>query len=401
MSDRNIFDATPSALGYIYQVRYALFLALKKIEEANDPDDCFISIEKLDDIAFEEKGDPIELLQAKYHGSAGNLTDRSTDLWKTIRVWSEMISSSEVSIEDAAFTLLTTESAMPDSIASYLGTDDRFRNVQAALDAMRDIMNETGNVTNKKSYEAFSNLELWQQENLLNSVYVICNSPDIIEVEEKIKRRIRLTASSQHVDAFTTRLEGQWFKRVIEVMSSDDHEGISIGELVGIIDELRYQFLPGNLPSDFDDIDPEEIDIENDDRIFVEQLRLLGATNRVIRNAIINFYRAFEQRSRWSRENLVKPGEIRKYMDRLKDEWENQSSLVEMEHDFSQEKEKIVSGLKLYAVCQRDSALPIRSEFKSTYVARGSYHSLSDKLRIGWHPDYINLLESQNDEGVA
>ena len=152
---KNEFDATPSALGYIYQVRYALLLALKKISEVNDPDDCFISIEKLDDIAFEEKGDPVELLQAKYHGSPGNLTDRSADLWKTVRVWSEMIVNKKTAFEEATFTLLTTESAMPGSIASNLGIDEGTiqRNVQAALDAMREIAQETGNETNKKGYQ--------------------------------------------------------------------------------------------------------------------------------------------------------------------------------------------------------------------------------------------------------
>ena len=400
---KNEFDATPSALGYIYQVRYALLLALKKISEVNDPDDCFISIEKLDDIAFEEKGDPVELLQAKYHGSPGNLTDRSADLWKTVRVWSEIIVNKKTAFEEATFTLLTTESAMPGSIASNLGIDEGTiqRNVQAALDAMREIAQETGNETNKKGYEAFAALEPWQQKNLLRSVYVIGNSPDILDVEKKIKRRIRLSASGHHVDAFTIRLEGNWFKRVIEVMSSDDQSAINIGELVNIIDDLRSQFLPGNLPSDFDDIDPKDIDVENDERTFVEQLRLIGATNRVIRNAIINYYRAFEQRSRWSRENLVKPGELQKYLNRLKDEWENQSSLVEMNHDFSQIQEKIASGQKLYAVCQGDSALPIRPEFKSAYVSRGSYHTLSDNKDIGWHPDYMVLLEPENDQGVA
>jgi len=399
--DKNIFDATPSVLGYIYQVRYALLLALKKIAEASDPDDCYISIEKLDDIAFEENGDPVELLQAKYHGSPGNLTDRSADLWKTVRVWSVMIANQDVTLGEVTFTLLTTESAVPDGIASYLGADEGARNIQAALIAMRSISQESKNATNKKAYEAFTALEPWQQEGLLNSIYVIGNSPHIIEVEEKIKRQIRLSASAHHVDAFTSRLEGLWFKRVLEVMSSDDQSAISIGELVNIIDDLRSQFLPGNLPSDFDDIDPEDIDIENDERTFVEQLRLIGASNKVIRNAIINYYRAFEQRSRWSRENLVKPGELQKYLNRLKDEWENQSSLVEMAHDFSQEQQKIAFGRNLYAVCQGDSALPIRPGFQSAYVARGSFHSLSDKMDIGWHTDYINLLETVNDQGVA
>ncbi len=401
MTDKSIFDATSSALGYIYQVRYALLLALKKVSEANDPDDCFISIEKLDDIAFEEKGDPVELLQAKYHGSPGNLTDRSADLWKTVRVWSEMIASQDVALEGVAFTLLTTESAVPDSIASHLETDEGTRNIQAALAAMQNISQESENVTNKKAYEAFAALEPWQQEGLLNSIYIIGNSPHIIEVEEKIKRQIRLSASAHHVDAFTSRLEGLWFKRVIEVMSSDDQSAICIGELVNIIDDLRSQFLPGNLPSDFDDIDPEDIDIENDERTFVEQLRLIDASNRVIRNAVINYYRAFEQRSRWSRENLVKPGELQKYLNRLKVEWENQSSLVEMAHDFSQEQEKIASGKKLYTICQSDSALPIRPEFESAYVARGSYHTLSDNKDIGWHTDYVDLLEPANDQGAA
>jgi hypothetical protein len=401
MTDKNIFDATSSALGYIYQVRYALFLALKKVADANDPDDCFISIEKLDDIAFEENGDPVELLQSKYHGSPGNLTDRSTDLWKTVRVWSEMIANQDVALEEVTFTLLTTEGAMPDSIASHLGIDEGTRNIQAALVAMRSISQESENATNKKAYVAFNALESWQQEGLLNAIYVIGNSPHIVEVEEKIKRQIRLSASAHHVDAFTSRLEGLWFKRVIEVMSFDDQGAISIGELVNIIDDLRSQFLPGNLPSDFDDIDPEEIDIKNDGRTFVEQLRLIDASNRVIRNAIINYYRAFEQRSRWSRENLVKPGELQKYLNRLKDEWENQSSLVEMAHDFSQEQQKVVSGQKLYTVCQGDSALPIRPEFKSAYVARGSYHTLSDNKVIGWHTNYIDLLEPSNDQGAA
>lgn len=401
MAEKNIFDATPSALGYIYQVRYALFLALKKIAEVNDPDDCFISIEKLDDIAFEESGNPVELLQAKYHGRPGNLTDRSADLWKTVRVWSEMIVGQEVPLEDVAYTLLTTESAVSDSIANYLGIDDETRNIQAALKAMRIISQETQNATNKKAYEAFTTLKPCEQERLLNSIYIITNSPHIIDVEKKIKRQIRLSASAQHVDAFTSRLEGLWFKRVIEVMSSDDHSAISIGELVSIIDDLRSQFLPSNLPSDFDDIDPEDIGVENDERTFVEQLRLIGASNRVIKVAIINYYRAFEQRSRWSRENLVRPGELKKYLNRLKDEWENQSSLVEMVYDFTQEQQKVDAGVKLYSVCQDSSALPIRPEFKSAYVARGSYHALSDDKEIGWHADYIGLLEPSNKQGVA
>lgn len=88
-------------------------------------------------------------------------------------------------------------------------------------------------------------------------------------------------------------------------------------------------------------------------------------------------------------------------MDLLRDEWEQRSSLIEMEGDTSQQKEKIELGLKLYRQCQIDGAKPIRTEFKSAYVARGTYHDLSDNKKIGWHPDYEEMLQAANDEEVA
>ena len=41
----------------------------------------------------------------------------------------------------------------------------------------------------------------------------------------------------------------------------------------------------------------------NDPVLFVVKLREIGFSNR-IRNAILDYYRAFEQRSSWARENL-------------------------------------------------------------------------------------------------
>jgi hypothetical protein len=46
------FSAGPSALGYLYQARYALYLLLLAEEEAA------LSIERFDDVAFEQNGTP-------------------------------------------------------------------------------------------------------------------------------------------------------------------------------------------------------------------------------------------------------------------------------------------------------------------------------------------------------
>src|SRR4051812_12517828 len=47
------FSAQSSALGYLYQIRYALYLLLR-----SEKDESELAIEKLDDISFVESGTP-------------------------------------------------------------------------------------------------------------------------------------------------------------------------------------------------------------------------------------------------------------------------------------------------------------------------------------------------------
>jgi len=54
------FSAADSALGYIFQCRLALLLALRRIRSG---DEFLLSLETLDDVVFEQEGKPPELLQ--------------------------------------------------------------------------------------------------------------------------------------------------------------------------------------------------------------------------------------------------------------------------------------------------------------------------------------------------
>ena len=56
------FSASSQALGYLYQIRLALYLAMK--DENIDKD---LGIELLDDVSFYSEGTPLELIQVKHH----------------------------------------------------------------------------------------------------------------------------------------------------------------------------------------------------------------------------------------------------------------------------------------------------------------------------------------------
>ena len=73
-------NASASAVGYLYQVNWAL---VELLESAPAKPDQAISLETHDDVAWEESGSPVELLQSKHHvGVSTGLGDKDTDIYR-------------------------------------------------------------------------------------------------------------------------------------------------------------------------------------------------------------------------------------------------------------------------------------------------------------------------------
>lgn len=388
-------------VGYLYQVRYALLLAWEKIDQVEDPDDYFISIETLDDISFESNHGLLssELLQLKHHSMKDNISDRSPDIWKTIRVWCDYIKNNKYAPGNTSFTLVTTEKCSSGSLAGMLSVDNNARNTSLALERMTNISKENTNAGNKKSYDVFNSLSKQEQKRLVESIYVIGLSPDIISVNDKLKKKCRTIVSRDHIDAFVTRLEGVWFSRAIHMLCSVSKEkSICLEELLDFIGDLRDQFAADNLPSDDFNASLDRLKSYGD-KLFIKQLRLINSPEIAVNSALKNYYRAYAQRSRWSKDGLLYPGEISKYSDRLISEWENFCATLAFEND--PDEDGIKFGQKVYLKCQGDNLPSIRPKFLDGYLARGSYHILSDQLSIGWHPGFRDFLAANDCDEVA
>ncbi len=105
---RGEYSAVSSALGYFYQVRYALLEALRRLRTGYGFN---VSIETLDDVVFDSSADPLEIFQLKHHiNKAANLTDASPDLWKTLRIRCEASAADRIPA-GTVFILITTASA--------------------------------------------------------------------------------------------------------------------------------------------------------------------------------------------------------------------------------------------------------------------------------------------------
>lgn len=393
------FSAASSATGYLYQCRYALLEALRRTRQEYD---FQVHIETLDDVVFDKQGSPPELLQTKHHvKQSADLTDASVDLWKTLRIWCEGIAGGSLR-QGSRFILVTTAAAGSGSTAEMLRPGST-RNVSGALDRLRSTAATSTNQTNAPAYAAFMALDAATQQQLLNDVTIIDSASSITSLDADIRQEVFYAVDRHFLDAFLTRLEGWWFRRVIQHLATEHRVPILSTELLDEINNLRESLREDNLPID-DDIEQMEVDATGySHRVFVHQLRLIQISNARVVRAIRDYYRAFVQRSRWVREELVGVGDLDRYSARLKDAWQAHFLIMRDELGESAAEEEMRSAAtNLYKWIETGELPRIRPQCQDGFVARGSFHILADDLKVGWHPEFEarlrHLLEPVAEE---
>ncbi len=388
--DRTDHSAAASAMGYLYQVRYALLEALRRLRRDAD---FVVSIETLDDVVFEESGGALELLQLKHRvNRAADLSDASTDLWKTIRVWSEALLAEE--LPDGALLFLITTGHVSDGAATHYLRADSSRDVAQAIERLNSIASSSNSTANAAAYQAFRSLDAQQRKRLLSAAVVVDLAPDIADLDANLRDELFHAVERRFLDSLLQRLEGWWYRRVIAHLTEGDPRPILSNELNSELTSVREQFRQDSLPID-DDIMSASVDASGyQNRSFVRQLRLIDIGNRRILHAIKNYFRAFEQRSRWVREDLLLVGELGRYEDRLVEEWEVlfEQMRDNLDDDASGEAKRSAAQV-LYQWVETGMHPQIRDRVSEPAISRGSYQILSDDQRVGWHLEFKDRLQ--------
>jgi hypothetical protein len=384
------FSAGDSLVGYLYQLRTALLWSLQKLPAGAD---FLVSVETLDDVTFETKGDtPQELVQTKHHRSReATLTDASPDLWKSLRIWFEAAEAGQVMV-GTTLHLLTTALAPDGSAASHLRSTNR--NVNAVLSALETTTQSSLNKANESAYAAFLKATPARRRALLDAVVVIDRAPTIEDADQALRRVVFSAVERRHLESFLQRLEGWWIRRVLRQLATSG-DRILAEEIESQMSDLREQFKQEALPIDDDLLEftlDEATHAAHADSTFVRQIDLSKAGKQRIAAAIRDYYRAFEQRSRWLRDELVYVGEIHKYERRLVEEWDLVFASMKDEigeNATAEAKEHAARDVLRWA---EQSVIPIRPRVTEPFVTRGSLHMLADEKRVGWHPEFRDRL---------
>lgn len=195
-----IWQITPGQMaGYLYQVLSALLLILDSKNDSNK-----LCIEKFDDVAFVESNKPKEMIQVKHQINArGNLTNTSTDFWRSINSSCDAIQIKDIDIA-----------------AHFLSEQQQIRNTDKALELI--LIAAKGIQKTTKAFRSnFLSLSEEKQRQLISNVYIYDNSAQIVNCREELKHRISWGTLPQFEDLICEQLEGWWFKKAIQFLCSD------------------------------------------------------------------------------------------------------------------------------------------------------------------------------------
>jgi hypothetical protein len=395
------FGAAASAAGYLYQVRLGLALALPLVNASTGIE---ISVELLDDVAFEREGSPVELLQTKHHlGRTASLTDSSSDLWKTIRVWAAQIADDPSLPTRCRLVLLTTGTAPAGSAASWLRPTvglppDQRRDPNEALRLLTEVAGNSLNQALTPAFDAFLALTPEMRASLLTSIEVLDGQPTLGDIEAVLDQQLRLVAPRGKAAVARELLEGWWWPRVCRALMSQPPGRIAITDLETKLEEVREWFRRDALPITFADAVPSTEEAAGYEAFtFVRQLQGIGIGRQRITNAKRDYYRAFAQRSQWLRDHLTLDDEVASFEATLTEEWEARfEAMCDDCADAACEAETLqAAGATIYRWVEAEARFPFRGA-DARFLCVGSYHILADHLRVGWHRDFRTMFNDDD-----
>jgi hypothetical protein len=375
-------------MGYLYQSQWPL---LELLRGAAERPDSAITVELHDDVAWEVSGTATELLQLKHRlRSSGGLGDMAPEIWRTFQVW--MDTQDLADSEGPTLTLLTTGLAADGSAAAALRPPGR--HPAAAQRLLEAAARDSQSQETRSIRSRFLNLAPGVRETFIERIYVLDAAPTIGELDAEVRRELRWALPRGHEDTFMGLLWSWWFGKVIDMLQGH-RRAVTGVDAAAVIDDLRDQFTLENLPTL---VTAEDFDLKSEarylDRGFVHQLHWVDTPFKLIQKAIVDYYRAYTQTARWIEDDLVGLDELEAFEKKVRDEWEREFEwmLAELQAD-SAEVAMRLAGLRLLRSTMQRTGIRVRERYDEAFFYRGKHHELADDGRVGWHPNFADLLD--------
>lgn len=124
--------------------------------------------------------------------------------------------------------------------------------------------------------------------------------------------------------------------------------------------------------------------------VFVRQLKAIEASEALLITAVSDYLRSEADKIDWADDGLI----MKESLSELDDQLERQHTLICDEvHDVMAAETSEKRGRIIYRRCSQ-MKLPLEGRVVPSHFVPGAYNSLADCLRVGWHPEFKTMFQT-------
>ena len=364
-----------------------------------------IGFEVLDDIHIELANGSIELLQTKHtiqknpKGEIVNLTERDSDLWKTINNWILFFKDStdkDEYLNKTVFKLVTNKSINNNTFfENIIKLQRKEIKINVFSDYIKHLHVNTDSVDIKTQIESLKKLDNKTKSKFINQIQIISEPENIINL---VKKRIRkLIVKEERVDdVYNSLVSNMQLDKFLTIIDRKKFE-ISFEDYSRRYGNcFDYAYEKTVLPKrELNLIFPKDLKSQT----FIKQLIDIGETFESDSDEILRYTTAmlktFNSLNDWKENGEILSTQIiafdedaifiwnRIFKDRYRD-YKVKINSGEILHD-----EILIKQIAIQCMSEvRKEKLKLKNDELNEELSNGQFYILSNEPRIGWHIDW-------------
>jgi hypothetical protein len=360
--------------------------------------DEFVSVEVLDDVAMSSEG-KTNLIQMKAGTGANPVSDGAVELWKTVRNWIDQINNKEIDPTHTTFTLYVG-APHKGNICSAMSAAKYPVEINAVVQKIKSkfLTATTNKLKRGLGKEVQQEIEVvLDQQNLGKLEWIISrfdyrhgSAESYVDLESKFSK---MAVQDSLLELMMDRMAG-WVKRQIDKAIENGKDAIiSVKDFRKELVSYHVKLINQPFLERFAFEVPEAQYEEHKSRIYYRQLTLIEADDNELMEAVGNYLSACAHAVRYCRDGTINTASLEEYAADLRTLWKQLKTKWELQ---GSTKGDVHFGKSLLNDCSLQKTKMQGADVSTSFMC-GSFHGLADELKIGWHPNYLQILVGTED----
>lgn len=356
-----------------------------------------VSLEVFEDIGIETNEGNRIVEQVKSTYDSNPISDRAEGLWKTFSNWIDAVKNNDLPLGKTKFEIYVSQPRSGDIVTSFSNARTIEEARQALIEARNrlwgtvpdfDLKPKVSSTIKPYVSKVFETDETTVCKIVKDFFFNYGGGSPLADLKALMSKTI---VPPEIIDVVLEYALG-WVKKQTDLLLEQKKPAsISVETFrSNIIRFIRKHDRRTILTSFAKEPTQEEIETDLKLKTYIRQLEIISCDYEQKIRAVRDFLQASVDRTQWSIKGWVHESSFDDFENGLIRTWENLKRRTDI--SFS-DRDDITKGMYLYSECSLHRATLEGLEVPDHFTP-GSFHKLSDKEKLGWHPEYKDKLKT-------